>query len=167
MEKILISSCLAGAVVRYDGQSVPFPDKCLETLSDKGIIYTFCPEVEGGMPVPRPPAQIVGGTGFDVLSGRAGVRDVNGGDVTRHFVEGAERALSAVRTYQIRIALLKEKSPSCGSTYIYDGTFTSRLIPGTGVTTALLKMNNVTVFSECEIDKFKSFVKQNFSFLNL
>ena len=162
MEKILVSACLAGDVVRYDGQSKPLSDKWLERFSDKGLIYKYCPEVAAGMPIPRPSAQIVGGTGSDVLAGHAVVQDVTGADVTDYFIKGAERALSIVRKYNIQLALLKEKSPSCGTVYIYDGSFSTRLIEGAGVTTALLMDNNVKVFSESQILKFKSYIKQNF-----
>lgn len=166
MEKILISACLAGDLVRYDGQKVPLSEKWLETLFQKGFLYKYCPEVAGGMSTPRPPAEIIGGTGRDVLSGCAVVRNMHGDDVTKHFIAGAERALSIVRTHQIRVALLKERSPSCGSSCIYDGSFTSSLIEGAGVTAELLANRKVKVFSEIQIQEFKSFVKYNFSKIN-
>ncbi len=162
MEKILVSACLAGDVVRYDGKCVPLKDKCLNLLTHTRVVYKCCPEVAGGMSVPRAPAQIVGGNGSDVLAGRAKVLDVYGNDVTRFFVAGAESALSVVRTHHIQVALLKEKSPSCGSQFIYDGAFDGHLIQGNGVTASILKENNVHIFSESEIHLFKTFVKQNF-----
>ncbi len=163
MEKILISGCLAGALVRYDAKRVPIRDKWLKKLLGKGLLHECCPEVDGGMPIPRPPAQIVGGTGIDVLAGRARVMDVTGCDVTDFFLRGAEYALSVVKKQKIKVALMKEKSPSCGSGFIYDGSFTGQLIDGDGVTSALLRQNGVRMFSESKIVEFKLFVKQNFS----
>lgn len=156
-----MSACLAGDVVRYDARYVPLANKCLKILGNRDALVKCCPEVAGGMSIPRAPAQIVGGTGFDVLAGRARVVDVHGKDVTRYFVKGAEYTLSIVRANHIRVACLKEKSPSCGPQYIYDGTFKDRLIRGVGVTVAILKLNNVHVFSENEIHEFKIFVNQN------
>ncbi len=159
MDKILISGCLAGDVVRYDGRHIPLEDHWLKGLLRNGILCKCCPEVEGGMPIPRAPAQIVGGSGFDVLAGRATVVDVCGENVTRYFLEGAEWALSKVRQFNIKAALLKEKSPSCGCRTIYDGSFSSKLTDGVGVTTALLMENDVSVFSEKEILGFKAFIR--------
>ncbi|MCF6246113.1 MAG: DUF523 domain-containing protein [Desulfobacula sp.] len=162
MEKILVSACLAGDVVRYDGKCVPLKNKYLELLGNKGCMVKCCPEVAGGMSIPRAPAQIAGGNGSDVLAGRAGVMDINGKDVSRFFIKGAESALSVVRAHHSQVVLLKDKSPSCGSHFIYDGTFGGRLICGDGVTAAILKQNNVYVFSDSEIQEFEIFVKQSF-----
>lgn len=162
MEKIMISACLAGDLVRYDGKTKPLQDSWVERLLNEGLVCKFCPEVAAGMSTPRPPAQIVGGTGEDVLSKKAIVQDIQGRDVTEYFIRGAERALSVVRDKKIDAALLKEKSPSCGVNVVYDGSFGSCLIDGTGVTTALLRHNGVEVFSENEILDFKSYVKHNF-----
>ncbi|HCY87590.1 MAG TPA: DUF523 domain-containing protein, partial [Desulfobacteraceae bacterium] len=147
MEKILISSCLIGEQVRYDGQSKPLVHQLIKRMQSEGRLIPFCPEVAGGLPVPRPPAEIFGGSAEDVLAGRADVitRD---GEVTYAFVAGARKALDIVNRYQVRFALLKEKSPSCGSALIYDGRFQGKLVEGVGVTTALLRKNEVTVFGE-------------------
>ncbi len=163
MGKILISACLTGRLVRYDAKRVPLQDEWLKELLGKGLLCECCPEADGGMPIPRPPAQIVGGAGIDVLAGRARVVDITGCDVTRFFIRGAEYALSVVKKHKIKVALMKEKSPSCGSDLIYDGTFSDSLIKGAGVTTALLRKNGVCVFSDRESAGFKSFIKQNFS----
>ena len=166
MEKILISACLAGDLVRYDARRVPVEDMWIKSLLQKEIFIKCCPEVTGGMDTPRPPAQIVGGDGYDVLAGRAKVLDVNGRDVTGFFLLGAESSLSMAKNMNVRAALLKEKSPSCGSGSIYDGSFTSALIPGAGVTAALFVENGINVFSEKEIMNFKTFVNQNLSIDN-
>lgn len=158
----MISACLAGELTRYDGQYKPLTEAWLDRLLIKGCLIKCCPEMEGGMPVPRPPAQLVGGDGEAVLTGRAKVMDIKGEDVTGPFVRGAERSLSIVQQNSIRLALLKEKSPSCGVRQIYDGTFENRLVHGSGVASALLRKNGVYIFSENEIHKFISWINQNF-----
>ena len=156
MKKILISGCLAGDIVRYDGKHVPLTDKLLSKVNRKGMLETACPEVSGGLETPRLPAQILGGNGLDVLEGRAKVIDIKGCDVTLPFIKGAEYALSKVKKYNIEMAILKEKSPSCGVHHIYNGHFDSTLIPGFGVTTALLTKSGIRVFSENELDQVRA-----------
>lgn len=108
-----------------------------------------CPEVAGGMPIPRPPAEIdPGENAASVLAGRARVVAVTGDDVTAPFVHGAHAALAAAQARGIRMAVLKEGSPSCGSSYVYDGHFAGRRQPGMGVTAQLLRGAGVHVFSE-------------------
>jgi len=159
MEKILISACLVGEPVRYDGKQKRVGHLLIQEWESRGILVPFCPEVAGGLPVPRPAAQIVNGEGRDVLGQKAWARTSTGEDVTRKFIHGAEAALDLVRTNAIKIAILKEKSPSCGSAWIYDGTFENRLIQGMGVTTAVLRANGVLVFSENEICGIKFLLK--------
>ncbi|MXS78449.1 DUF523 domain-containing protein [Nitrosomonas sp. JL21] len=153
MKKILISACLAGDRVRYDGKRAPLKDEVLSRWGDKGLLVKVCPEVSGGLKIPRPEARIVNGNGLDVLKGMAKVLDIHGCDVTSFFIRGAEYALSIARRFNIEVAILKEKSPSCGAHNIYDGQFASHLIPGFGVTSALLKQNGVKIFSENELDQ--------------
>lgn len=143
---ILVSACLLGLPTTYNGMGHPIPE--LLRLAAQGRVIPFCPEVAGGLPVPRPPAEILGGDGTDVLEGRARVLTIDRQDVTRMFVRGAEAALALVRRYGIRIAVMKARSPSCGSAGIYDGTHSGRLVPGEGVTVALLRRAGVTVISE-------------------
>lgn len=150
MRRILISACLLGVPVRYDGRSVPVADPGIARWQKEGRLVPFCPETAGGLPVPRPPAEIRGGTGTDVLDRRASVV-TRESDVTGAFVRGAEAALALCREQGITLALLKEKSPSCGTRYIYDGTFTKTLISGRGITAALLGNHEISVFSETEI----------------
>lgn len=158
MKKILISACLAGDRVRYDGKRVPVTDDLLIKWNRKGMLVKVCPEVSGGLKIPRPPAQIVNGNGMDVFKERSRVVDIDGHDVTGPFLRGAEYALTLVKKYKIEIAVLKEKSPSCGVHHIYDGRFVSNLIPGFGVTAAILKQNGIKVFSENELDQVKLLV---------
>jgi len=124
------------------------PQLELIALAARGRVVPVCPEVAGGLPVPRPPAEIVGGDGDDVLDGRARVVTVAGEDVTAAYLRGAECALAVVQRYSITTAILKQHSPSCGSTGIYDGTHSGRLRAGQGVTAALLRRHGVTIWSE-------------------
>jgi len=158
MEKILISGCLLGLDVRYDNRIQPVENKILLGWQQEGRLLVVCPEVEGGLSIPRPPAEIVEGSGEDVLNGKAGILNEKGEDVTAAFIRGANIALELVKRFSIRVAILKEKSPSCGSTSIYDGSFTRKRIPGQGVTTALLRKNGVKVFSEKEIGAVQEYI---------
>lgn len=143
---IVISSCLAGLSTRYDGK-----DNYREEFADllrRGQAVLVCPEQLGGLPTPRPPAEIVGGNGADVLDGRAKVMTASGEDVTEAFIRGAEQTLLTARTVQASCAILKESSPSCGGLKIYDGTFRHTKQPGFGVTAALLRRHGIEVYSE-------------------
>ena len=148
MERILVSACLLGQPVRYDGTGRRSDDALFALWRDQGRLVPICPEVRGGLPVPRPAAEIRGGYGEDVLAGRARVLTRDGTDVTRHFVAGARQALDQARAHAVRIAILKEGSPSCGSLRVFDGTFGGRKVPGEGVTTALLERHGIAVFAE-------------------
>lgn len=148
MERILVSACLLGRPVRYDGTARRSDDALFELWRDQGRLVPVCPEVDGGLPVPRPAAEISGGTGADVLDGRARVLTRDGVDVTGHFLSGARRALEQARSHDVRIAVLKEGSPSCGRLRVFDGTFSGRKIPGEGVTAALLERHGIAVFGE-------------------
>ena len=150
MQKILISACLLGRPVRYDGRSVPKNDPMIAKWLAQGRLLPFCPEVAGGLPTPRLPAEIHGGIGADVLEEKAVVMTQES-DVTSAFLKGARAALSLCLEQDICLALLKEKSPSCGSRHIYDGSFSKTLIPGRGVTADLLETHGILVFSEDRI----------------
>ncbi|GAA4197510.1 DUF523 domain-containing protein [Microbispora amethystogenes] len=149
MERILVSACLLGRRVRYDGGAKTSDDDLLARWRAEGRLVPFCPEVEGGLPVPRPPAEIEGGAGgAAVLAGEARILTPDGADVTEAFLSGARQALAAARSSGVRVAVLKEGSPSCGSLRIYDGAHRGRTVPGQGVTTALLELNGIRVFGE-------------------
>lgn len=156
MERILVSSCLAGRPVRYDGAAKPVAGGPFERWRAEGRLVPFCPEVSGGLPIPRPPAEIVGGDGGDVLDGTARVLTGGGADVTGEFLRGARLALDAARRAGARLALLKEGSPSCGGHRVYDGAFTGTSVPGSGVTTALLRRSGIRVFTEDELDALQA-----------
>lgn len=144
---ILVSSCLLGECTKYSGGHNLHP--FFETKKE-GII-SVCPEVMGGLLTPRPPAEIVGGSGADVISGRCSVCSKVGTDVTAEFLCGAKKALALANEHHVEYAVLKESSPSCGSHTIYDGTFSGVKRAGEGVTTSLLRAHGITVYSEKEI----------------
>jgi uncharacterized protein YbbK (DUF523 family) len=162
MKKILVSACLVGEIVRYDKKQTKFDHILFKEWEAGGQLIPFCPEVAGGLATPRDPAEIVNGDGRDVLVQKAWLRTSKGEDVTQPFLRGAAKALDLVNAHSIKIAILKAKSPSCGSAYIYDGTFEKRLIQGVGVTTAVLRKNGVMIFSEFELERAKSFLKHKF-----
>ena len=137
-EKILVSACLVGSPCRYDGRSVPSED--VIRLSERYELMPVCPEVAGGLPTPRIPSERVG----DLIINRAGQ------DVSAQYKRGALYALELCRLHGIRLALLKEKSPSCGSGLIYDGSFSGTLTEGNGVTTQLLTDNGIRVVGESQ-----------------
>lgn len=143
---ILVSSCLAGEKVRYDGQDQL--QRQLKDLVDRKQAVTACPELLGGLSIPREPAEIIGGTGEDVLNGRAKVITISGKDVTAEYIDGAMKTLEICQKNKIHQVILKENSPSCGSQMIYDGSHTGNKKEGFGVTTALLRRYNIEVLSE-------------------
>ncbi|MFI2073928.1 MULTISPECIES: DUF523 domain-containing protein [Streptomyces] len=143
MEAILVSACLRGVPCRFDGQHKASAE-IAEAVTGREVV-SFCPEVAGGLPTPRRPAELVGGDGNDVLDGTARVVEDTGRDVTAEFVDGARRALAAARHRGCTEALLMPRSPSCGRGVVYDGSFAGELVPGDGVTAALLERNGITV----------------------
>ncbi|WP_242144050.1 MULTISPECIES: DUF523 domain-containing protein [unclassified Bacillus cereus group] len=145
---IVISACLAGIACRYDGNDHLISK--IEELLQKEDTVLVCPEVLGGLPTPRPPAEIIGGNGDDVLDGKARVRDQNGNDVTDAFIQGAYKALETIKDLNPAYIILKERSPSCGSSIIYTGEFNGNKQDGYGVTTALFRRHGFTIISEEE-----------------
>ncbi len=140
MEKILISACLVGDNVKYNGGNNLTPK--LDALLEKYELIPFCPEVEGGLSTPRSPAERIGEK----------VINQDGEDVTDFYLKGAELAFNICLFLKIKKVILKEKSPSCGSKIIYDGTFSHKEIIGMGVTAEYLKEKGIEVFSEDDID---------------
>lgn len=135
--RYVISACLCGMPTRYDGRSKPV-SPAVQELIDSGAVIPVCPECMGGLPTPRPPSEIQGDR----------VINTEGVDVTAAYRSGAEQTLAICREHGIRRAILKENSPSCGRCFVYDGTFSGRLIPGRGITAALLEANGITVENE-------------------
>ncbi len=153
MGRILISACLLGRPIRYDGTGKRLDDPRIEQWHAEGRLVAVCPELMGELPVPRPAAEIVGGSGSDVLAGRARVLAATGKDVTAAFLAGAAATLDLARSTGCGHALLIDRSPSCGSLTIYDGSFSGRQIPGAGVVAALLAAHGISVFADHEIDR--------------
>ncbi|HHU91528.1 MAG TPA: DUF523 domain-containing protein [Halanaerobiaceae bacterium] len=155
---ILVSACLLGENVRYDGANT-LNEELLELLKGKEIL-PICPEVAGDLPVPRPPAEIVNGDGNDVLAGRARVENIAGDDVTPAFLKGARKVLVGLDLQKIDFAILKSRSPSCGIDQIYNGQFNGQLREGPGVTAAYLRSKGIEVYSEEEPEKIKDRIKE-------
>ena len=139
----LVSACLLGVNCNFEGQNWLTPRLREDFL--RGDLFPVCPEVLGGLSVPRVPAEIFGGDGADVLDGKAKVLNMHGEDVTEQFLKGAYAALAIAKSVGATEALLIEKSPSCGCDKIFDGTFTEQFKAGDGVTAALLKRNGIKV----------------------
>jgi uncharacterized protein YbbK (DUF523 family) len=154
MQRVIVSSCLLGRPVRYRGDSAACDHPVLVRWAAEGRVIAFCPEVAGGLPTPRPPAEIEAGAGGRlVLRGQAQVIDILRQDVTAAFVDGAKQAVTVARTEGVRIAVLKEGSPSCGSGYTYDGSFAGTRVPSVGVAAAALQEAGLRVFSEGRLDE--------------
>ena len=137
---ILVSACLLGEACRYDGGSKPHP--LAEELARRHTLIPVCPEVLGGLPTPRPPAEL-----------QPGGRVVNraGADVSQAYRAGAQAALALALEHGCTVAVLKEKSPSCGSGQVYDGSFTGTLVPGWGVAARLLEEHGIRVLGESQL----------------
>ncbi len=147
-KKIIVSACLAGCSCRYDGKAQTNETAAMLVAAGKAV--PVCPECMGGLPTPRVPAEIEGGSGEDVLCGKARVIASDGEvrfDVTDAFLKGAEEALRIAREVGADEAILKANSPSCGFGTIYDGTFSGARKEGNGVAAALLSQSGIKVRS--------------------
>ena len=146
-DKILVSACLAGMNCTYlGGNNLNIK---IKKMVDEGLAIPACPEVLGGLGIPRENSEIVGGSGKDVLNKKARVITVSGHDVTANFLKGARITKSLIKKYGIKKAILKSNSPSCGMGHIYNGTFGKMLTKGDGITTALLKLSGVKCLKSC------------------
>ncbi|UEX90044.1 DUF523 domain-containing protein [Staphylococcus ratti] len=143
---ILISACLAGENVRYDGGNTFNLE--LKKLVDSGLAQTICPEILGGLSIPREPVEIVGGDGHDVLNHKAKIIDIKGNDVTQDYLKGAALALKTCKALNCTTLILKSNSPTCGSTTIYSGEFNGNKKSGVGLFTAMLARHNIKVYDE-------------------
>jgi len=151
MTKILVSACLLGCKVRYDGKDLAQSGSDFNQVIDSNEIIPFCPEVSGGLPIPRIAAEIKDGTGFDVLANKSRIVGKDGSDVTEPFIEGAKLALELCQSEGVQQAILAEASPSCGSSYIYNGQFEGKKIAGQGVTCANLQKHGIKVVSQHQV----------------
>ena len=145
---ILVSACLMGIDCKYNGGNNKI-EILNELLKDETLI-PVCPEQLGGLKTPRNPSEII------MIDGNQHVVDKKGNDVTLQFIKGAEETLKIAKLYSIKKAILKSKSPSCGSKKVYDGTFSGNLVEGEGITAAFLRSNNIKVFNEINyLEKLK------------
>jgi uncharacterized protein YbbK (DUF523 family) len=145
VERILISGCLLGQKIRYNGSDKFLANDFLIKWQSEGRLVPICPELAAGFTVPRSPAEII------AIDGSQKVMDIAGRDVTDGFMSGARIALGIAKKHSCRFALLTDGSPSCGSTFIYDGTFSGARLTGSGLTTQLLRANGIEVFAETDI----------------
>lgn len=136
----IVSACLAGIKCRYDGRANS--DERIKKLVEEGKAIPVCPEVLGGLPIPRTPCEIIDN------NGRIKVINKKGIDCTEEFLKGAKKALAISQIVGAKKAVLKSKSPSCGNGKIYDGSFSGKLIEGQGVTTKLFLNNDIEVYTE-------------------
>lgn len=149
MIRILVSECLYGEkIVRYDGKDYSLDDPRFQKWKDEGRLVKVCPEVLGGLPTPRPPAERKDGK----------IINNQGQDVTIEYTQGAEIALEIAKNNDINCALLKLNSPSCGNKLIYDGSFSGKKIDGQGLTTQMLRESGYKVFGEDDLDKIQKLI---------
>lgn len=146
--RLLVSACLLGVACRYDGKSKPHPR--VLALQERHQLIPVCGEIFGGLPTPRVPAERVGDR----------VLTREGADVTARYIRGAEEVLALARRFDCRVALLKERSPACGTGEIYDGSFSRRLVTGDGVTAELLRKEGIAVFGESRLEELMTWMKE-------
>ena len=147
--KVLISACLLGDNVKYSGGNNLTPE--LVTLLEKYNvkIVKICPECFAGLPIPRVPSEIRG----DKVYGK------DGRDITKEFLVGAEKTYQVAKNKEIDFAILKERSPSCGNSYIYDGSFSGKVIQGQGLTVRKLNEENIVIFSEENLEEIEKYLQ--------
>ncbi len=157
-QPIFISACLLGIPCRYNGGSKPLP-QYIELLNHLQPLIPFCPETLGGLTIPRPSAEIVGGDGLSVLEGTAKVINCEGEDYTTQFINGAKAVFQMITALKPKVIVLKSNSPSCGLGQIYDGSFSGKFKPGDGVTAAMLKKDEFQLYNEMDFLKIMNLCK--------
>jgi len=149
--KVLISACLLGINSRYDGKNKFDKDLLSFLIKNKIDFFPFCAEQLGGLTTPREPSETENGySAQDVIEGRGRVLTKSGKDVTKNYIDGANVILKFCKSIDITHAILAEKSPSCGYTKVYDGTFTGTLIEGNGILTQILKNNGIVIVKDIQ-----------------
>ena len=160
INKILVSACLMGFRVRYNGSEKAKAMAQLSRWQAEQRLVIHCPELAAGLPVPRPPAEILSADGRDVMRGQARIIENTDQDVTEHYQLAAWLALRTAQDTGCDVALLTDGSPTCGSQFIYDGSFSGQRHPGMGVATALLRQHGITVFSDHQLDEFCAWIEE-------
>lgn len=158
-QNIIISACLLGNPVRYNGTDLQIEHPLLKQWKKEARLISICPEVVGGLATPRAAAEIAGKNGSAVLSGDTQVITNEGEDVTKAFVLGANKALQWAKANHCTAAILSERSPSCGSSLIYDGSFSNTRKAGMGVTATLLEKNGICVFNQYQLEELQAFLE--------
>ena len=148
-----MSACLLGNRVRYDGEHNLIEHAIIQRWQNEGRLVMLCPEVAGGMSVPRLPCEIVSVNPLLILAN-------DGSDQTEYFIQGAKKALALAKQHHIHFAILKQSSPSCGSRFRYDGRFSKTKIPGEGITAQYLRENHITIFDETQIELAQRTIQQ-------
>lgn len=147
---LLVSACLLGKRVRYNGEGQLLDHPFLAKLIAEQRVIAVCPEMDGGLPTPRPPAEIKAeGASVRVVT-------INAIDVTSQFIAGANRALETAKASNCTFALMAARSPSCGNQQIYDGSYSGRLIEGAGIAADLLQRNGIPVFNQHQLEELEA-----------
>lgn len=144
-EKLLISRCLLGDLVKYNGGHNGLDENILNQLKKKYELYPVCPEVEGGLETPRIPCEIISYEPIKVIN-------KEGANKSKSFIKGAQIALEIVKKNNIKKALLKANSPSCSNMYVYDGTFSKKIVKNFGITVKILQNEDIRIFNETQIE---------------
>ncbi len=146
--RILISACLLGEKVRYDGDSMQLDHVTIKNWQESSLLLPICPEVSGGLSTPRKPAEIMPHNNELVK-----IVNMENIDVTEEFNRGAQAALEICQQHNIKLAILTESSPSCGSSFIHNGKFDGQKVAGEGITTRLLRKSDIKVFNQFQVEQ--------------
>lgn len=160
INKILVSACLMGFKIRYNGSEKAQMAEKLERWQQQQRLVIYCPELAAGLPTPRPPAEIVYADGKEVMLEQARIMDNTGVDVTRHYQLAAWMALHCAQESGCTAALLTDGSPTCGSQFIYDGSFSAQRKSGMGVAASLLTDHGIKVFSDQQLTVLVAWIEE-------
>lgn len=160
INKILVSACLMGFKIRYNGSEKAQIAEKLERWQQQQRLVIHCPELAAGLPTPRPPAEIIYADGKDVMQQQARIMDNTGVDVTEHYQLAAWIALRCAQESGCTAALLTDGSPTCGSQFIYDGSFSAQRKSGMGVAASLLTDHGIKVFSDQQLIELVAWIEE-------
>ncbi|MEZ7799282.1 DUF523 domain-containing protein [Citrobacter pasteurii] len=160
INKILVSACLVGFKVRYDGSEKAQMTNQLQRWHKEQRLVIHCPELAAGLPIPRPPAEIVSAEGKDAVQAQARILEITGQDVTEHYQLAAWLALRTAQESGCTAALLTDGSPTCGSQIIYDGSFSGQRKSGMGIAASLLTEHGIAVFSEKRLAELIAWIEE-------